>query len=356
MRDKAIYNYNHRVYEVIYGGRRRPKGNVFGLEIEVEGRNLPNDLETIKWKRVNDGSLRGAESAEYVFAEPLGYEKLVQALDELQREFDRNGSRIDDSIRTSVHLHVNVSDLTVKQLYQFLCLYYMFEETLTQFAGPARIGNVFCLQAADAEFIVEQLVDAARKDRYFPGMTENNRYAAANLVAVAKFGSLEFRALRGTVDKKLILDWVNLIVRLKDYAIQKANPPQLIEEMSILGPQQLAREVFGKYVDRLNINERLIRDGMRLAQEVAYSIEWLDNDPGFRPGGLDEEDYIIQQDRFEKKLRRVQMENPVIEERPVARPRRNQPRGLDAQRMFVNNPLNDPWVVPEFIDDIEDDI
>lgn len=97
------------------------KAGLLGVEVEVE--TLKGELPRIHddlaaWNVTHDGSLRG-ESAEYVFKEPLGP-------------------------RASVHVHVNVLEMTKQQLDNFLYSYLLLEDVLMSFCGEGREGNRFC--------------------------------------------------------------------------------------------------------------------------------------------------------------------------------------------------------------------
>lgn len=140
-----------------------PKTQVgrFGIEIEVEGQNLPPAIPY--FKRVADHSLRG-ESAEYVFDKPLNLDQVHKAMDAFI--FYMNGVKVDDSDRTSVHVHLNVQQWTVKRVFTFFMLYAMFEEFLVKFCGESRENNLFCLRLKDAEGLILTLGRAFKRKRF----------------------------------------------------------------------------------------------------------------------------------------------------------------------------------------------
>lgn len=116
----------------------------FGIEIEVESivRNQPN---VPSWKCVHDGSLRN-NGQEFIFAGPTCGIKAVTALRELDKALCNNtGAECND--RTSTHVHVDVRDLTPKQLKTFLLLSIMFEEVFMRKTGN-RANNSFCCRFA----------------------------------------------------------------------------------------------------------------------------------------------------------------------------------------------------------------
>src|SRR5690606_25615934 len=132
------------------------KGDI-GLEIEVEG-----SLKAIAdvhaqpkyWTSKQEGSLRGG--VEYVLYSPVPMKELPDALDEIGKVFEQC-PKIVRSIRCSTHMHVNVSDLTIQQIYNVIGYYYLIEDILVNTQGPVRKGNLFCLRMSDAEFLAEAL-------------------------------------------------------------------------------------------------------------------------------------------------------------------------------------------------------
>lgn len=256
-----------------YYGLGEVDGEV-GIEIEVEGHDLPDAPKG--WRREHDGSLRG-ESAEYVLREPIDREDVQEYLHRITGAYKGNGSVINDSYRTSTHVHLNVQYFTFTQVYNVLTLYYMFEEYLVKHCGDNRVGNLFCLRLTDAEGVVPILREAAIKGSYNNLLTERIRYAAVNLNALGKYGSLEFRSMRGTENMKDIETWVNLLLRIKDAALEYDDPTQIVDEISQLGAKGLAEKVFGDLLQTLPLDdlwEEVVFKNMRAIQTIAYAIDW----------------------------------------------------------------------------------
>jgi hypothetical protein len=168
-------------------------GDLFGVELELEGRNVGlRDVATRGWRRTDDGSLRG-ESVEFVTAGGKTFDEVQKLVKELFDKFTKNGVVFNNSIRTSTHVHLNFSDKTFKQAVNFFTLFTLFEELLQFYSGEDRKGNVFCISTREAEGIVEVLskglasgsLDGFGGDRY--------KYAACNLCTLYKFGTVEVR-------------------------------------------------------------------------------------------------------------------------------------------------------------------
>jgi len=53
------------------------------------------------------------------------------------------------------------------------------------------------------------------------------KYAAINMSCLGRFGSIEFRSMRGTVDDAVLLPWFEVLVNLREYA-RKYTTKQLV--------------------------------------------------------------------------------------------------------------------------------
>lgn len=255
------------------------KAGQIGLEIEVEGKQLFSSPFRY-WSCHSDGSLRetdGHPAVEYVLKEPLAdLETLHKALMYLESKLSEAGSSVVMSNRTSVHVHINVQQYTVKELYCFILLYLIFEEVLIDCLSPDRAGNLFCLRAKDTDFYLHMLESALNKQN-FRDWREDMRYSACNVASVVKFGSLEFRALKGTVDVGLIEMWVGLLVALRDRAKQYDNPVDIVEDFTRLGPLPFFRQTFTEENQRKTLGDTTnlsgkLWDGLRMMRDVAYTV------------------------------------------------------------------------------------
>lgn len=276
-------------------GNSTPRGEI-GLEIEVEGRNLPGVMNRNgeiphildkTWTLHQDGSLRNLheedQAIEYVLSKPLGRGDFVAALAQFEDKWKAAGATSYNSYRTSVHVHLNVCDWSWRTVWSFLTTYFILEEALVSFADggtKARVGNKFCLRASDSDAIITTLSGLGRRDFSAPNLSDRDlKYGAVNVAALQRYGSLEFRSLRGTVDTGLIQTWTNILLAIKDYSSKYDNPTDIITEFSEMTPMVWAERVLGpEFLGFLqqaqpNIEQTLVF-GVRIAQEVAYSCDW----------------------------------------------------------------------------------
>lgn len=265
-----------------YYGNRKVAGEV-GLELEAEGAGLHMYIlpDATPWKMVADNSLRG-ESVEFVLKKPIQRGQIPRALKELVDDLLEKRVAINNSYRTSTHVHVNAQELSFVKIVNWLVLYYIYEDILAEFCGRDRIGNVFCLRASDAEDIVDVLRLAITKGQWHAIANQDRyKYGAVNVAALGVYGSLEFRSMRGTMDVDVLNQWVSLLLELKDAAIEYDNPQNICVDFSRLGLRDFTATVFKEeknlqlILNSPNLEERLY-NGVRLAQELAYAVKSWD--------------------------------------------------------------------------------
>ena len=227
-------------------GNPRAEG-LFGLEIEVEGERLDTIETPDGWVRTDDGSLRGDypnQRSEFVFNGPASFEKSLGRLNELIAAAEKSRAVLNFSYRTSVHCHVNMQELTEKEVMNYIYLYYIMEDLIFELCGDYRKGNRFCLRLSDSEGCYDVILNLFQNGlRHGVGAGEDAlRYAALNVAALTKYGSIEFRGMEGNMDKdrlaalmQVLHDLRKLACRFKDpsavYAFYKDNPSRILDSL-----------------------------------------------------------------------------------------------------------------------------
>lgn len=276
--------------------RKVTKGEI-GIEIEVEGNKFPKHAYNGKsavhpefipaiWGYHHDGSLRGQDNAEYVLKKPIKFSEVPKAISDLWEMFDKYGTVLEESNRTSVHVHLNVQEFHLNRLCAFMALYFSVEEILTAWCGEHRIGNLFCLRAKDAPAIVSSLKKFFQSDGQYE-IRDGMHYAGLNAQALFKFGSVELRSLRGVSDPQIILDWVSVLQRIYEMSKEYPDPRAIMDNFSGSGGLTYLEMVLGdKYgVIRNNIeftNQQVTEsmyEGIRLAQDLCYCRDWSKYEP-----------------------------------------------------------------------------
>jgi len=245
-----------------------------GVEIEVEGNNLPNAAGKY-WRVERDGSLVG-ESNEYVFRAPLSDPDMCKAIDCLSAVFADKGSEVYDTVRCGVHVHVNVQELERNELFNFITLYTMFEWVLLDYCGKGRKGNLFALPINRSPLLVDKLCSVLVKKDYKSLYNDEYRYCAINVKALGEYGSLEFRAMRGG-DFNKVKSWASFLLHLRTMAKGFNNPCDIIQCSSMMGLEEFFKHIAGEHYNLFKCydnKQRKLVDGVRNVLPIVYAIDW----------------------------------------------------------------------------------
>ena len=247
-----------------------PVDGDIGIEIEMEGnKHFPPDYDHW-WKNTEDNSLRGY-CIEYITNRPIKIGEVKDYLQHLKKILEEKGIQIYDSFRAGVHVHVNCLDLNTTQLGNFAALYYCMETALTRFCGTKREGNFFCLRLKDAEYPLTLLTSSLANNNISPLNTDDLRYAALNLRSLFRHGTLEFRAMETTPNLEKIRPWVEILYRLKEYAVKMGDRKLISYDISYFGPKTWIGKILGpdllELLDYPDLERDVIKD-MRLVQEL----------------------------------------------------------------------------------------
>lgn len=252
------------------------RDGLYGVEIEVEGTNLPRRLDERHWIVERDGSLKAAEAWEYVTPGPLSLEGVKASLDYLSAQYKAHGTEVDESIRAGVHVHMNVQLWTVKQVVTFATIYYILEDLLMKYCGENREGNLFCLRTRDAEFVLFRLLRALQERNLRFLKEDVIRYSSLNYCALFKYGSIEFRGMRGTGDLDKIMEWVEIINELREASLKFDSPVEVVSTMSGDGEYQFIDRVLptkSHLFKGMDI-EGSISESTRRVQMIAFGVDW----------------------------------------------------------------------------------
>lgn len=263
----------------------RLKPDVFGLEIELEGRGLampdisPFTLHT-------DNSLRtfreDAQALEYVFAEPLPYDETIAAIKKLFDYLNSEKAEVFDSYRTSIHVHLNFGLETYRTIYNLVTLSIIFDELFVSQNGRHRIGNNFCLRAKDAQNQVNHLVHLISNGHKIWEVNPDSRYSSVNFASLGKFGTVEYRSMECTTNLRRVQHWIDTLQALKVSSRTFEHPGIIIGNFSGFSKEEFVRQILGPCADfYLSVPgwEDMLHNGMRLAQDFAFCSEWKNVKP-----------------------------------------------------------------------------
>lgn len=264
----------------MFGGKKT-LGNKFGLELELEGRGVGlNDVPTRGWGRHKEPSLRG-DSIEYTFTNPKGLDESKKAVNELFKKFTDSGVKLNDSIRTSTHVHLNFSDKKVKAALNFFAAFTVVEELLGYYSGEDRSGNLFCISSRDADGIIRVLHRDLSSGGLRSFIGDKYKYAACNLCTLYKFNTVEVRTMRGAESAEMVNEWLDILNELYEYSLKMVSPAELPNQLSMLGAGPFLAKVFSakslaallKTFPKVRDIHDSLMEGVRLIQMFAYEYD-----------------------------------------------------------------------------------
>lgn len=227
---------------------------LLGIEIEVENCGAYTPIEYY-WSAKEDHSLRN-NGVEFTSIPLRGYQ-VPYAIQYLKKQIMINNPNHDFSPRTSVHVHLNVRDMTWEQIKVLVMLYAVFERHFFTIAGTKRESSIFCvpLYKTDETYKIPNLENSCGQSK---------KYSALNLGTIIgsedcpSYGTIEFRHLYGTLDEPTLYTWINNILMLRKASLKYSYDELLaiIHDMNTTSEYiRLYNEVFGGFAN----NKKLVK-------------------------------------------------------------------------------------------------
>lgn len=186
----------------------KPVEGEFGIELEIEGTNLPDNARG--WVVKPETSLRG-EAYEYVIAGAVPFEGIKPRMNFLHEMFKARKSEVKPSERCSTHIHLNMQRKSFRTYFGFVILFTMLEPLILKLCGEARNGNLFCMSSFEcgglAQVLGRQahaLSQAKHIETYWAG---RGKYASLNIDPISSLGTVEARCFPLSVDVEDIQKW-----------------------------------------------------------------------------------------------------------------------------------------------------
>lgn len=184
---------------------------ICGMEYEIESilDHSVNYLNGHGIKVTQDNSLRN-NGMEYI-TPPLTKKGQLDLLKLMKKNIKIGDEPFSD--RTSVHVHVNVLNLTMAELREFLYLYILMEPMFFEMVGYDRKNSIYCVPLQNTYLpscygkSIVNIVGAWHK------------YTAFNLLPIKSIGTVEFRHLFGTWDEEVIEPWLSLLESMYNFII-----------------------------------------------------------------------------------------------------------------------------------------
>jgi hypothetical protein len=183
-------------------------GFLAGVELEVESIKDCGPMPA-GWAVETDGSLRN-EGREFI-SPPLGRDSLVTHFKLIHKNLRHYSAYPKFSERTSIHVHVNMLNLTQEQTKSVLFWYAVFEPIFFAMVAHNRRNNIHCVG-------LDQTIVNESYKRTLPVLTGRwSKYTALNLLPLKSQGTIEFRHMEGHDDAEKFAEWLGVIERLWAY-------------------------------------------------------------------------------------------------------------------------------------------
>jgi hypothetical protein len=240
-----------------------------GIEVEVENVNAGDtQAPSHSWRVENDGSLRNM-GIEYISL-PTKPEHIESAITYLFDDILPTTAHF--SPRTSIHIHLNCRELDLMQIYNIVITYQCFEDLLYDFAGKERKKSIFCVPVGNTSYYRNMKALFQAND-----LVGWSKYTGLNLGPLNEYGTIEFRHLRGTNDKRVLFKWLHLLYSLYNYAINVSTEvlESRILEVSRSGNYgAFGYQVFGGHFFDINNTNNFHK---KMAEDLAISKLFMNN-------------------------------------------------------------------------------
>jgi hypothetical protein len=175
---------------------------------------------------------------------------------------------------------------TWRTVYNFITLCIILDELIASPNGEHRVGNNFCLRFVDAEAVIENLCDLMANYGNIYEVPSNMRYSSINFASLRKFGTVEFRSLECTTDLNRVSDWINVCQRIKEVSRGFQTPIDIIGLFSKYNEEEFLNRVLGAFAavySKVPGYKLMLKRGMRIAQDFAYSSQWVSAEKSKQP-------------------------------------------------------------------------
>jgi hypothetical protein len=201
---------------------------MIGLELEAEGKDgayLPAKETLSYWDTKKDGSL--LHGVVYILIRPLRGDELAGALDEIFQKPAKFKRFMTGS--THIHLDMTEKDTSAEVVKSIVFMMYCLESVIFQITDPAREYCGYTNKLISApETLIGAILSAAEEDgfAYLKQLCNDNynigRYYGLNVMALSRFGSLEFRYFPTATTQDELESWIRLVMQVKIAATENA--------------------------------------------------------------------------------------------------------------------------------------
>ena len=283
---------NTPLTELLPGVRHRA-GQRVGIELEYEGfsntRFIESNTKVTKWYLERDPSLRAGGMELISSILQPGYVK--GALEEAHAIVKASKARA--HLRCGVHVHLNMTDVTLKHLWNTIVLYTLAEPSIFKEFADGREGSHFCVPLwSNAVFAQAMYTDIktirggsmptqrpkkrARRDLYGDlafapaepqrlGLFRCIKYSALNFKPLTTLGTIEFRQHPATTDMGRVRKWVDFLMHMRDVAGEYNDPLDILDQYEDIGIAGLRDNLGLEHLDVDDLDQEEAEDVATMA-------------------------------------------------------------------------------------------
>lgn len=182
-----------------------------GYDARVEGYNHSTRRHV---KIVGDASVTGSASnrgGEAVLPPASGEAGLKMVADVLTALADA-GARVDRTC--GLHVHVDTAGLTAEGIARYAEALWMAQPMLRAFVTASRASQYYCKPTARRT--LDTFTDAVRGGYFAANRSESSeRYAAVNVLAYGRHGTIECRLHGGSLNATKVTNWIGLLLAIR---------------------------------------------------------------------------------------------------------------------------------------------
>lgn len=242
-------------YELIWNTPEKTWNNIFEeMRKKVTMEIHPGEYHHTRggnnfWDVKYDATIHGGSHQAEIASPVLEGIKGLEALKEVNEWLVKTGAEVNSSC--GIHIHHSSNGLDEAALLRLYYTYCILEESLFDIFCIGRKGNNYCRSSS-----FSPTTDIVRM------LKRREKYWALNFRPVENQGTVEFRALAGTLDFDMIQQWIVLTQRLVYIAKIKPRFPEtdsledFFEDYLELNQDDEEKEITQKFLNNINTEDK----------------------------------------------------------------------------------------------------